>query len=53
VQIETTSEDVKLLGDHPIQPGMPVEVIFKTGERSFASLLVKPISDRMSRAFKD
>lgn len=52
-QIETTEADVKLLGDQVIQPGMPVEVLFKVGERNFVSLLVKPISDRLSRAFKD
>jgi protease secretion system membrane fusion protein len=52
-QIETQEADLKLLGDHVIQPGMPVEVVFKTGERNFISLLVKPISDRLSRAFKD
>ncbi len=52
-QIETDEAGVKLLGDKVIQPGMPVEVVFKSGERNFVSLLVKPISDRLSRAFKD
>lgn len=52
-QIETDEAGVKLLGGQVIQPGMPVEVVFKTGERNFVSLLVKPISDRLSRAFKD
>ncbi|MES2508796.1 MAG: HlyD family type I secretion periplasmic adaptor subunit [Pseudomonadota bacterium] len=52
-QIETDEAGVKLLGGKVIQPGMPVEVVFKTGERNFVSLLVKPISDRLSRAFKE
>lgn len=52
-QIETTSKGRQLLGDKVIQPGMPVEVIIKTGERTFMSYLTKPISDRFARAFKE
>jgi protease secretion system membrane fusion protein len=52
-QIETTAEGVKLLGEHRIQPGMPVEVIVKTGERSFMSYLLKPLTDRFARSFKE
>lgn len=52
-QIETTGEGLKLLGDKVVQPGMPVEVIVKTGERSFFSYLMKPLSDRFARSFKD
>ncbi len=52
-QVETTAEGLGLLGDRVVQPGMPVEVIVKTGERSFFSYLVKPLSDRFARSFKD
>lgn len=52
-QVETTTEGMKLLGDKVVQPGMPVEVIVKTGERSFFSYLIKPLSDRFARSFKD
>lgn len=52
-QVETTSEGLQRLGDKVVQPGMPVEVIVKTGERSFFSYLIKPISDRFARSFKD
>ncbi len=52
-QIETTAEGLKLLGEHRIQPGMPVEVIVKTGERSFMSYLLKPLTDRFARSFKE
>lgn len=51
-QIETTQDHRKLLGDQTIQPGMPVEVIIKSGERNFLSYLMKPIGDRFARAFK-
>ncbi len=52
-QVETTAEGLKQLGDKVVQPGMPVEVIVKTGERSFLSYLLKPLSDRFARSFKE
>ena len=52
-QIETTLEGLKTLGSLQVQPGMPVEVIVKTGERSFMSYMIKPLSDRVSRSFKE
>lgn len=51
-QVETTEEGLKMLGDLDVQPGMPVDVVIKTGTRSFVSWLVKPISDRLNWAFK-
>ena len=41
-----------MLGNLKVQPGMPVDVIFKTGERSFLSLLAKPLTDKLVKAFK-
>jgi protease secretion system membrane fusion protein len=35
----------------PLQPGMPVDVIFKSGERPFLSYLLKPLSDELSKSF--
>ena len=52
-QVEVTTEGLKLLDKHRIQPGMPVEVIVKTGERSFMAYLLKPLTDRLARSFKD
>lgn len=34
-------------------PGMPVEVLIQTGQRTFWNYLVKPIEDSMSRAFTE
>ena len=34
-----------------ITPGMPVQVIIKTGKRTFLSYLLKPFIDRLSTAF--
>ena len=51
--VETTPAGLKLLGENKIQPGMPVEVIVKTGERTFMSYLLKPLTDRFARSFKE
>jgi protease secretion system membrane fusion protein len=51
--VETTPEGLALLGANKIQPGMPVEVIVKTGERSFMTYLIKPLTDRLARSFKE
>jgi HlyD family type I secretion membrane fusion protein len=34
-------------------PGMPVEVMIQTSERTFFSYLAKPVTDSMSRAFSE
>ena len=51
-QVETTPEGMQMLGKLNIQPGMPVDVVIKTGTRSFLSYMMKPISDRVIWAFK-
>ncbi len=52
-QVETTKEGLERLGSLKVQPGMPVDVIIKAGERSFMSYLLKPLVDKSARAFKD
>jgi protease secretion system membrane fusion protein len=52
-KVEATKEGMEKLGNLKIEPGMPVDVIFKTGERTFMSYLIKPLSDRFVKAFKD
>ncbi len=51
--VVTTEAGQKLLGESKIQAGMPVDVIVKTGERTFMSYLLKPIFDRLAISFKD
>jgi HlyD family secretion protein len=36
-----------------IVPGMPVEAFVKTGDRTVASYLVKPLHDQVMRAFRE
>lgn len=52
-QIETTAEGQQLLREKSIVAGMPVEVVVKSGERTFVSYLLKPLTDRFAAAFKD
>lgn len=51
--VETTSEGLALLGSNQVQAGMSVDVIVKTGERTFMSYLLKPILDRFAVSFKE
>lgn len=43
--------DVALLGDRKLLPGMPVEVMITTEQRSALSFLTKPFMDHASRMF--
>ena len=52
-QVETTPAGQQLLRDKLVVPGMPVEVVVKSGERSFMSYLMKPLLDRFVTSFKD
>lgn len=52
-QIEITKAGLALLDTLKIQPGMPVDVMIKTGERNFFSYLLKPLTDKFAKAFKN
>lgn len=52
-QAEVTPEGRAIVRSLSLQPGMPVDVVIKTGERSFFSYFLKPITDRMARALKE
>ena len=41
------------LGDDPLLPGMPAEVMIRTGERTLMSYLLRPLTDAISRAFRE
>ena len=51
-QVETTPEGLEMLGNLKVQPGMGVDVIIKTGERSFMSMVMKPMTDKAVKAFR-
>ena len=52
-RISITPEGLKTLGDRQMQPGMPAEVIIKTGERSLLTYLLSPLTKRIAASMKE
>lgn len=52
-RVAVTPEGLKTLGKRQMQPGMPVEVVFKTGERSLMTYLLHPLTKRVAAALKE
>lgn len=51
--IAIDEDQLKRLKGLKILPGMPVDAFIRTGSRTFASYIAKPISDQMERAFRE
>ncbi|MCX7897475.1 MAG: HlyD family type I secretion periplasmic adaptor subunit [Rhodocyclaceae bacterium] len=52
-RLEITEQGMKKLGKRQLQPGMPVEVIIKTGERSLLTYLMHPLIKRIAASMKE
>jgi len=52
-RIVVTPEGMKTLGKREMQPGMPVQVVIKTGERSMLTYLIDPLVKRISVSMKE
>ena len=52
-RVSLSAEGLKKLGKRQLQPGMPVEVIVKTGERSVLTYLLHPLLKRLSASMKE
>ena len=53
IRVALSAEEISRLNDRTLVPGMPVEVFVKTGDRRVLSYLVKPLSDQITRAFRE
>ena len=53
VRIALKQEQISRLGDLQLTPGMPAEVFLQTKSRTMLSYLFKPITDQLSRMFKE
>jgi len=53
VRISIPSTEIKRIGDLALIPGMPAEAFVATGDRTALSYLLKPLSDQISRAFRE
>ena len=52
-RVQLTPEGMKGLGRHQIQPGMPAEVIIRTGERTVLTYLLHPLTRRVAASMKE
>ncbi len=52
-RIGVTADGYKKLGKRQLQPGMPAEVIFRTGERSMLTYLLSPLTKRLAASMKE
>jgi HlyD family secretion protein len=48
-----TSELARLPKGHELVPGMPAEIYIETGARTILSYFLKPLTDALSRAFRE
>ncbi len=53
VRVAVTPEGYKKLGKRVLQPGMPVELVFITGERTMLTYLLHPLTKRMAASMKE
>jgi HlyD family secretion protein len=53
VGIAVSEAELKQLGNLMLVPGMPVEAVIPTGDRTVLEYLVKPLSDNIAHAFRE
>lgn len=52
-RVAVTPGGLKTLGSNTLQPGMPAEIMIKTGERTLMAYLLHPLARRFSRALTE
>ena len=52
-RVGVTPEGLRKLGARQMQPGMPAEVVFRTGERSLLTYLLHPLTKRVAASMKE
>ena len=52
-KISITPSGMKVLGSRTLQPGMPVQVVIKTGERTLLTYLLQPLTKRIAASMKE
>ncbi len=53
VRVSLSATEVQRLGALQLVPGMPAEVFLETGSRTMLSYLFKPLTDQLSRMFRE
>lgn len=52
-RVSVTPEGMKILGKRQMQPGMPAEMVIKTGERTMLTYLLHPLTKRLAASMKE
>jgi protease secretion system membrane fusion protein len=52
-RVGLTPEGRRTLGTRQLQPGMPAEMVFRTGERSLLAYLLHPLAKRVAASMKE
>ncbi|MFM8757352.1 MAG: HlyD family type I secretion periplasmic adaptor subunit [Limnohabitans sp.] len=52
-RVQVTPAGMKTLGRHQMQPGMPAEVIIKTGERTLLTYMLHPLTRRVAASMTE
>jgi len=52
-RVQVTPSGMKTLGARQMQPGMPIEIVIKTGERSLLTYLMHPLTKRVAASMKE
>ena len=52
-RVQVTAAGMKTLGARQMQPGMPAEIVIKTGERSMLTYLLSPLTKRLASSMKE
>jgi HlyD family secretion protein len=53
VRVNLPPKEFTRLGDRQLVAGMPAELFIQTGSRTMMSYLFKPITDQLSRMFRE
>jgi len=53
IRISMKADQIERLGLHKLIPGMPVEAFVQTHDRTVLSYLMKPLSDQVTKAFRE
>ena len=52
-RVSLTAQALDVLGERRLIPGLPAEVVFKTGERTLLSYWLHPLSKRLAESMKE
>jgi HlyD family type I secretion membrane fusion protein len=53
IKVNIATEELEELGEQVLLPGMPADVIIKTGERTVLQYVFKPISNALAKAWTE